>query len=73
MTTPSSYPKGHEFYINLVSYLKPAFSNIQPDKLDELSRHNYEYFRFMLTIDELIDEKNNHENRDFVKDLFLLK
>jgi hypothetical protein len=47
---------GHQFYINIVNYLRPLFPNITDEKSERITLNGYLYFRFLLLFDNFIDE-----------------
>jgi hypothetical protein len=47
--------QSHHLYLNLMSYLSPAYPNIMSEQLDKLSLGSYLYFRFLLSFDNMMD------------------
>lgn len=47
----------HQFYLHLAQYLAPAFPAIARERLTRLTGYSYLYFRFLLGLDSLLDEK----------------
>ncbi len=45
----------HHLYLHLIGYLAPAFPQVSSSQLEALSLSSYLYFRFLLSIDQLID------------------
>jgi hypothetical protein len=57
----------HHLYLNLITYLAPAFPKVNQDQIDSLSLGSYLYFRFLLYFDSLID--NPSQEKDKLGDL----
>jgi len=51
----------HIFFINLVDYFSPLFTNISKDKLVRLSGCSYLYYRSILFFDKVIDKQLSDE------------
>ncbi len=49
-------PREHRFYAQLIPWLQPLFAKISVDKLQVLSESSYLYFKFLLSIDDFIDD-----------------
>jgi hypothetical protein len=49
-------PREHRFYAQLIPWLQPLFAKISVDKLQLLSESSYLYFKFLLSIDDFIDD-----------------
>ena len=45
----------HHLYLNLIHYLTPAFPQVTPAQVETLSLSSYLYFRFLISLDQLID------------------
>lgn len=45
----------HHLYLNLIYYLSPAFPQVTPAQVETLSLSSYLYFRFLISLDQLID------------------
>ena len=45
----------HHLYLNLIHYLSPAFPQVTPAQVETLSLSSYLYFRFLISLDQLID------------------
>lgn len=45
----------HHLYLNLIQYLSPAFPQVTPAQVETLSLSSYLYFRFLISLDQLID------------------
>jgi hypothetical protein len=54
-------PKEHKFYIQLIEWLSPLFSNVSSEKIQTLSEAAYLYFRFLLSFDEFVDVEANRD------------
>lgn len=54
--------KKHNFYLFLAEYLSPLYPSIPADKFQELSFAGYLYFRFLISLDQLLDN-NDPQNK----------
>ncbi len=53
-----SIKEKHTFYLNLISFLSPLYPKIKAEDIEIVSSGAYLYFRFLLDLDKLLDEKN---------------
>lgn len=53
----------HHLYLNLITYLAPAFPKVNQAQIDSLSLGSYLYFRFLLYFDSLIDTPRHEKDK----------
>jgi hypothetical protein len=56
----------HLFYLKLVEFYAPAFQNSSLEKLKSLSTASYHYFRALLIVDALIDDRSKDIQKSII-------
>lgn len=68
--TADDLVRKHHFYLQLATFLQPAFAAVAGEQVQKVTVCGYLYFRFLLAIDALLDANSNGQQSQLVRRLF---